>query len=325
MDASALKSASEALESAARSLESRSDALEKWLLFWIILVVIGVVLELAVVITAYRHELSEFRRAVISTPDNPSIRMFVFEIFGAGLVAIGVAGEFGINVSSRTVETELRDKKSQLVALSQVAAGEAVERAFKNEKEAAELKRKNLERQIEILSLRSRTARAEKEAAEDKLAFIRLQSPRQLTGEQQSRFREEAAKFKGTPFVVKGVAGDSDSVSLASLLINLLSDPRDGAGWVRQKAIIEPGQISVTLKQADSAIVPVITETGVRFAGGPGQWKPLDFLGKRLAEAGIFSTGLGGGSADEFVPVERQAPLIIFVGRKLDLMFKNTR
>ena len=84
MYASVLKSASKALELAASALESRSDSVDSWLLFWIVLVVIGAVVELTVVMAEYRHGLADFRRAVIRAPDKPDIRIFILEILGAG-------------------------------------------------------------------------------------------------------------------------------------------------------------------------------------------------------------------------------------------------
>ena len=120
------------------NLESSWKTLDLWLKFWILLVVIGVATEIVVILYEYFRDLRDFSRGIIHSPDKPSIRLLVFALTGAGLVAIGVAGEFFIHIKAGRVETDMRDITGHLVAL-------ANERASENEKEAAILQERIVE------------------------------------------------------------------------------------------------------------------------------------------------------------------------------------
>jgi len=106
-----------ALKNELNRLASSWSSLDSWLKFWILLVVVGVSIELVVILVEYRHELRDFRRGVMHTPDKPSSWLLGFALLGAGLVAIGVAGEFFIHIEAGKVETEMRDATSSLVAI----------------------------------------------------------------------------------------------------------------------------------------------------------------------------------------------------------------
>src|SRR3989442_613713 len=99
-----------ALESAIRALEIRSESLESWLKLWITLVVVGVAIELVIVLKEYFDDLEECRRGTIRSPAKPSRWKLIFSLLGAGLVAIGVAGELGIDFKAGDVETGLRNR-----------------------------------------------------------------------------------------------------------------------------------------------------------------------------------------------------------------------
>ena len=139
MDASALSNSIAALRSSIRALESLSDSLEPWLYFWVTLVVIGVVLEVWFVLWAYREDFEAYHRGWIRSPQRPSRWKMFFELLGAGLVAIGVAGELGVDINAGRIQTDLRTKNGELVQLLQGVSGAAWESASKNAKEAARL------------------------------------------------------------------------------------------------------------------------------------------------------------------------------------------
>src|ERR1035438_9258941 len=89
------------------NLESSWSSLDSWLKFWIALVVVGVAMEVVVVIIEYRHERHTFNQGIIRPPDKPSRWLFAFGLLGAGLVAIGVAGEFGTHIKAGRVEADM--------------------------------------------------------------------------------------------------------------------------------------------------------------------------------------------------------------------------
>ncbi|MGD0499598.1 MAG: hypothetical protein ABSC23_14310 [Bryobacteraceae bacterium] len=134
MDASALASTLD-------NLEKSWSSLDWWLNFWTILVVAGVALELVVLIIEYRHDWRDFRRGVIHSPERPSILMFGLGFLGAGLVAIGVAGEFRVHIEAGKTESDMRDATRRLVALANGEAVKANERAEHESLERAKLER----------------------------------------------------------------------------------------------------------------------------------------------------------------------------------------
>lgn len=203
MDASALSKAAAALESAIKSLESRSDSLENWLKFWITLVVIGVVLEVAVVIAEYCHRLRDFRRGTIRSPERPTLNMFVFELFAVSLVAIGVSGELGIDFLSRDVETKLRTKNRELTGLFQGASSTAIERASNADERSKLLENENLK-------LRER------------LAW------RTFSKADGERIVRALAPFKGQPVDIWKGLSDPESNQFGTEIKALLTE----AGWV---------------------------------------------------------------------------------------------
>jgi cell division septum initiation protein DivIVA len=141
MDSSALASSILALRSSIKSLESCSNSLESLLYIFVALVVIGVVLEVGFVVWEYREDMKEFRRGIIHSPHRPSGRKLLLELAGAGLVAIGVAGELAIDVKSGGIQTTLRAKNGELIDILQNASGTALRVATENEKEAAQLRK----------------------------------------------------------------------------------------------------------------------------------------------------------------------------------------
>ena len=201
MDSSALANSIAALRSSIKALESRSDSLEAWLYLWVALVVAGVVLEVGFVFWAYKEEREEYHRGTIRSPQKPRRGKLLFELLGAVLVAIGVAGELGVDVIAGRVHTDLRTNNGALIQLLEGVsasalsnAADANERASKNEKEAARLNK---------LAEDERTARVNIEARV---------SWRRLTEQQKA----EMGAALGAHFSNQGVsfwysAGDAES------------------------------------------------------------------------------------------------------------------
>jgi hypothetical protein len=122
------------------NLEKSWSLLDGWLNFWTLLVVAGVGVELLVIVTEYIHDSRDFKRGTIHSPDKPSILVFGFGFIGAALVAIGVAGEFQVHVKAGKIESDMRSKSRELVAIIEREAGDANREAARLSKEAAGLK-----------------------------------------------------------------------------------------------------------------------------------------------------------------------------------------
>lgn len=110
---------------ALKSLEMSWSSLNWWMDFWTFIVVVGVVSEIFVVLREWRHDLQEFRRGSIHSPDKPRASALVVGLLGAALVAIGVAGELVVHLKAGKVETDMRDATDTLVALVDKEAGDA--------------------------------------------------------------------------------------------------------------------------------------------------------------------------------------------------------
>jgi hypothetical protein len=77
------------------------------------------------VIWEYAEELHDFRCGEVHPPEKPSILLFVLGLLGAGLVALGVAGELYIDVQTGKVETKIRKANKLRVSLLSNEAGDA--------------------------------------------------------------------------------------------------------------------------------------------------------------------------------------------------------
>jgi hypothetical protein len=182
-----------------------------------------------VICIEYRHEQKAFNRGIIRPPDKPNVWLFVFGILGAGLVAIGVAGEFWIHVKAGKLEADMREANRQLVALVD-------ERASKNEREAAKLRKAaaGLEKQAED----ERMARAE---LEDRVAW------RRLTKDQQSVVASTLWIFAGERAIFGYDAGNVEALLFATDIEKTLEAARwrvfSPAGMVRFKVAGKIGVI----------------------------------------------------------------------------------
>lgn len=114
--------------------------------------------------------------------------MFMLELLGTGLIAIGVAGEFGIHIKAGKIETDMRDTTRQLVAIVEKEAGDA-------NRETARLTFENLKLEAQI-------------------------QPRSLSLEQQLAIGTTLLPFKGRKVVVSW--SDPESYNFAAQIISAL-------------------------------------------------------------------------------------------------------
>src|ERR1017187_10380000 len=211
MDPSALSSSIATLRSSIKDLESSSSSLESLLYFFVALVVIGVVLEVGFVIWEYSEEREEYQRGTIRSPQKPSVWKLSFELLGALLVAIGVAGELGVDVKSGTIQTELRTKNGELIQLLEGASSAALITAAQSEKDAAQLRK---------------DAEGLKKAAEDeRVARLRLEAqiqPREYTASEQKRIIDSCDPFAGQFVNVRSQPYDVEGAVFAYSLAQVL-------------------------------------------------------------------------------------------------------
>lgn len=130
------------------NLEKSWSSLDWWLNFWTIFVVIGVVVELAVLIAEFSDGWHDFKRATIHSPEKPSFAIYGLGFLGAALVAIGVTGEFRVHSRAGKVETDIRSDYLKLIEIADDRAKTAITHGEELEKEEDTL-RKRTEREID--------------------------------------------------------------------------------------------------------------------------------------------------------------------------------
>lgn len=111
------------------NLDRSQSSLHHWLHFWTFLVVVGVVMEVVFVVWEYAEDLYEFRRGIVRPPEKPSILLLILGLLGAGLVAVGVAGELYIDVQAGKLETQIRKANEDRFLLLSKEAGDAASSA----------------------------------------------------------------------------------------------------------------------------------------------------------------------------------------------------
>lgn len=176
------------------NLEKSWSSLDWWLNFWSILVVVGVAVEVILLLIEYAHERREFKRGVIHSPEKPDPLLLLTGMLGAGLVAVGVAGEFRMHVRAGKVETEMRDVSRRQVSIAEREAKTAGERASANEKMAAQLEGENLKLRQTI-------------------------QPRSLTLQQQRAIGDALRPFRGTYVQVWSLMHDPEGYFLGEEIV----------------------------------------------------------------------------------------------------------
>ena len=243
-----------ALSNRLAELARWSSVLDSWLNRWTSLVVIGVVLEVAFVAWEYQMELQEFRRGTIRSPEKPKLLKYIIEFLGAGLVAIGVAGELVVHTRSGKIETEMRDATTQQVSIANTRAGDAIKEAARLSKDAAKMT---------------------KDAEDERLARVKIEERvawRHLTKEQQSGMAARLKRFSGQWGNVERVSSDVEITSFATDIAQTLS----AAGW----HVSPPSAITVRetrMPAFGNPIEPVIT--GVSLYSTP------DIRAREMADA----------------------------------------
>jgi hypothetical protein len=220
MDESALKTLLDKLEMSRSSLHG-------WLHFWTFLVVVGVALEVFFVVKEYAAELRDFRRGIVHPPEKPSILLFMLGLLGAGLVAIGVAGELYVDVQAGKLETEIREANELRVSLLSKEAGDAKTSAKEAEAAAKGAKVQSDKATTSASNALGLATRVRREAAGAVREIGKLKTPRHLSEEQQERIKSKIKPFPGTPFDLF-VSADSESSALMHTIDTVLRS----AGWI---------------------------------------------------------------------------------------------
>jgi hypothetical protein len=190
-----------ALKNDISKLDAEWLRLDWQLKLWILLVVIGVAIEVVVVIVEYLHERSDFLRGIVHAPEAPIIWLYIVGVVGAGLVAVGVAGEFFIHISAGRVETDLRNDNGQLVSLIS--------------ERASQIEQANTKLKIQLAKIQRANGR------------------RYLTPQEKNRLRELLAPFHLKHVGIVSVLGESESAKFRDDLSDVLLGPGvRGGGWL---------------------------------------------------------------------------------------------
>jgi len=205
-----------ALTNKIAALEASRSSLDHWLTFFIFLVVIGLAVELVVIWLEHRHETLAFERGV---SERPSILVLVFALLGAGLVAIGVSGEFRIHIRSERLETEIRNVNASLLAIANKNAGDA--------KTSAEGAASAALHANDSASSAQQRAAAVAQKADELMQQLKrtelnlgmtqfLISARRI--EHPNEFVEQLRQFSGQTVFITSYFGDEESLGLCSVL-----------------------------------------------------------------------------------------------------------
>jgi len=211
MDESALKILIESLDICRSSLDS-------WLSFFTSLVTIGVVLEVVFVVWEYRDDLHDWRRGFVHPPFKPSVVLLLFGLFGATLVAVGVAGEWLIGAKIGAVETRIRKANDDRAILLSREAGEAKKSAEDAAKALDAVKKKS-----DALNTRMDNASSKLGTLNRRLAWRRV-SPAQYRS-----FSKALLPFRGSKIVV--VVLDNEDMEAKTFAADLMHLFHDGAKW----------------------------------------------------------------------------------------------
>jgi hypothetical protein len=235
-----------ALLSTLKSLDTSWSVLEFWLYVCTSVVVTGVVIEVAVVMWERRHDLREFRRGTIHSPEKPPTSKYVWELLGSALVALGVLGELLVGIAAGGVEIAMRGKTGALVAIvneraanaelaagaanmlaqgTEVQAGNANERAGKANERARKL-------ELEVEKLRSNNIEAADKLEQEKITRLEMEkslTPRLLplrTFSDGTTNIDDLKLLKGTTVQIVYVP-DAEAARAAANLAYLFG----AAGW----------------------------------------------------------------------------------------------
>jgi hypothetical protein len=200
------------------ALAIRSSELEhweyvdsRWLHFWTGMVVVGVALELGVIFFDFCEDLHAFRRATIRSPERPSVKKLIFEVFACALVVIGVAGEFFVARATEDIGTELRIISNERVRIAEEEAGEARERAASAEATAGSFSAR-------IAEARRLTAEAQRETA----MLYALTAPRRLDDKQKGDIGAALKPFANRTVTVATYGLDGEGAAIGTQIMEAL-------------------------------------------------------------------------------------------------------
>jgi hypothetical protein len=232
-DASASESAISALHAAISALESKINCLENSLSSWDIgvvvssaVVVIGVGLEIFVIRQEWNEKYEDWalghfgiRRDALK----PSIKDFRWAVAAVLLVTLGIAGEFGIGLEIRGIDSrirassaELRSKSDQLLALTTQLAGDAATSARAAHQELDEVQTSLSQAKRDVNSVKSETKEAKGELAQLKS----LESARHIVDDEPLK----SLKLKGQALVIGFISGDTEAQGFCESLYAALKD-----------------------------------------------------------------------------------------------------
>ena len=242
------------------NLEASGSSAHWWLEFCTALVVLGVVFEVIFIIWEYVDELHDFRRGIVHPPERPNILLFALGLLGAGLVAIGVAGEFRFESKIERIETDIRKANDDLFLLLSKEAGDAAKSAKTARAEADVVGKK-----ADALDIRLGNAAIKLGDIEiDTLA----EGPRWRLLERGEAVLINALKqFAGQRVTVVACGnGDPEREGLEQLLLNVF--PK--AGWI-SPGYARWGGCPNMLSGGNEIYVVAPTDDSTEWAGLPAQ------------------------------------------------------
>jgi hypothetical protein len=218
-----------ALRSSLAGLDACNSSLHWWFGFFTFLVAFGVALEVFFVVWEYLEELHDLRRCLIPPPKSPNAALFVLGLFGAGLVAAGVSGEFWKESQIATVETCIRRGNDTLFLLLSKEAGDA--------KSSAKIAREELD----AVKQEADEIQKQLDAASRQLGIVehtvRIRGPRsQLLIPHKNEFVKSLLPFAGQKALIL-LCGHRETIPLEqhqlaqAIVVLLNSNPPLGVGW----------------------------------------------------------------------------------------------
>jgi hypothetical protein len=199
------------------ALEASRSSLDHWLTFFIFLVVIGLAVELVVICLEHRHETLAFERGV---PERPSSMVLIFALLGAGLVALGVSGEFGIHIKSERLETEIRKVDSSLLTIANRKAGDARASAegaalaasrANDSAGSAQQRSAAVAEQADELTQQLKRTELNLGITQALISARRIENPNELV--------EQLRQFSGQTVIITSYVGDEEGWGLCSVLV----------------------------------------------------------------------------------------------------------
>jgi hypothetical protein len=257
------------------------------------LVVVGVALEAIVLIKEYRHDRRLYLRGTISSPAKPLIRDLLLSLIGAMLVAIGVAGELGIDFKASVIESQLRGKHGDLEALLNTEAGQSRSESGKAKERAgvAEQKAGEANGKAEAARLEQERLKAENLKLEAQI------QPRDFSPSEQARIISLCRPFAGHMVDFLSQAFDLEGARLAYRL-----------GAILEKA----GIVSRTYDVAKDSLLSGPIFIDIQISGPQSEAELIKALTLSLATPRVLIAPIGvpimhpgGGSVTIFVGAKR--------------------